>query len=61
MREYATADRGIEAKRVWERQRKEAQRRRQQQHSHQRAEEPKTISIEQARSRTKLLQADLLR
>ena len=35
--------------------------RQQQQHGHQRVEKPKDISVEQARAKTKLLEASLLR
>ena len=63
MREYATADRDhcIHAGRTCEQHRRDVQRRRQQQHAHKRAEEQKSISLEQAKAKTKLLQASLLR
>jgi hypothetical protein len=57
MREYATSDnRCIHAKRVWEKQQKQKR----QQQSHQlRTEEPNSISVEQARARTKLAELSL--
>lgn len=60
--EYATAnrDRCIHAGQTCEQHRREVQRRRQQQHGHQRAEESKSISVDQARAKTKLLEASLL-
>jgi hypothetical protein len=63
MREYATSDRDhcIHAGRTCEQHRRDVQRRRQQQHGHQRAAQPKGISIELAKAQTKLLEAGLLR
>jgi hypothetical protein len=59
MREIATnSDRCIHAKRVWEKQQK--QKRLQQEHKR-RVEEPKSISVEQARARTRIAEASLLR
>jgi hypothetical protein len=63
MWEHATANasRCIHAGRTCDQHRRDVQRRRQQQHGHQRAGQPKTISLELAKAQTKLLEASLLR
>jgi hypothetical protein len=56
MRERATADRGFQAKRIWETQQKEKQKR---QYQHREPDKRKAISLEQARAQTRIAEASV--